>query len=34
MARRPDEREVEMLSEENLKELRHHLGASEPASRS
>jgi len=25
MARRPDEREQEMLSEENLKELRHNL---------
>jgi hypothetical protein len=25
MARRPDKREAEMLSEENLKELRHHL---------
>jgi hypothetical protein len=25
MARRPDKREAEMLSEENLKELRHNL---------
>jgi hypothetical protein len=35
MARRPDRRETEMLSEENLKELRHNLAhLSLPAVRS